>query len=359
MLFMFWRLYTVLRHFERYHEYTDSYSKKVCRTFGFYPSRMMTLKIELLENPARMTFVLLFFTIFLLAFMVRVFEIPYEKHEKTNYLENYGTAVYMTVITLTTVGYGDFFPYTSGGQAVCMFTALWGSFVVSMLVLVAASIFELKPQEDKAIRFIKQSRTASKSILLALRFYVQKKKFYIHRMEIDPDFVVNSTFLKMVKAQEHQRNYNLGSGGNRMPTLMDEIIKNDLKRQQHNRDRQNKMLVQLKQKFETQINNKKSITLGKKMNEVFIKLQESLKVFISDKEQYDKLLDENEVEMLNSNRVIKKEVIDMSDLVEKISSIILSQNQKIDQQDQEMREMKSLIQGQSREEYKMEEWKLK
>ena len=106
---------------------------------------MLTLKIELLENPGRMTFILLFFTIFLLAFMIRVFEIPYEKHKGEKNLNNYGTAVYMTVITLTTVGYGDFCPQTSGGQAVCMFTALWGSFVVSMLVLVAASIFELKP----------------------------------------------------------------------------------------------------------------------------------------------------------------------------------------------------------------------
>ena len=63
-------------------------------------------------------------------------------------------------------------------------------------------------------------------------------------------------------------------------------------------------------------------------------------------------MDENEVEMLNSNRVIKKEVIDMSDLVEKISTIVLTQNQKIDEQDEELREMKSLIRGQPRDEYK-------
>ena len=88
------------------------------------------------------------------------------------------------------------------------------------------------------------------------------------------------------------------------------------------------------------------------MNEIFIKLQESLTDFTVDKEQYDKLLDENEVEMLNSNRVIKKEVIDMSDLVEKISTIVLTQNQKIDEQDEELREMKSLIRGQPRDEYK-------
>jgi len=79
-----------------------------------------------------------------------------------------------------------------------MFIALWGTFVVSLLVLVAASIFELKPHEDKALKFIKQSRSASKSILLALRFFIKKKAYYAHKMKIDPDFVVNSTFLRMI-----------------------------------------------------------------------------------------------------------------------------------------------------------------
>ena len=58
-----------------------------------------------------------------------------------------------------------------------------------------------------------------------------------------------------------------------------------------------------------------------------------MKVFDYDKGQYDKLLDKNEVEMLHSNRVIKKEVIDMSDVVEKLTTIIITQNQRIDKND--------------------------
>ena len=104
-----------------------------------------------------MTFFLFTTTIFLMAFIVRVFELPYEYNTKihTQDLRNYGSAIWLTVITLTTVGYGDVFPHTVGGQLSCMFIALWGTFIVSLLVLVAASVFELKQNENKAMRFIK------------------------------------------------------------------------------------------------------------------------------------------------------------------------------------------------------------
>ena len=44
--------------------------------------------------------------------------------------------------------------------------------------------------------------------------------------------------------------------------------------------------------------------------------------------------------MLHSNRVIKKEVVDMSDLMEKMSQIILTQNQKIDEQGKDLKDIK-------------------
>lgn len=46
-------------------------------------------------------------------------------------------------MTITTVGYGDVYPETIGGKCVAIITALWGAFIISLLVLVWASIFEL------------------------------------------------------------------------------------------------------------------------------------------------------------------------------------------------------------------------
>ena len=59
------------------------------------------------------------------------------------------------------------------------------------------------------------------------------------------------------------------------------------------------------------------------MNNAYRNLEESLAEFSDDKQAYIELLPEHELEMLQSSRVVKKEVIDMSDMVDRMSLIML------------------------------------
>jgi len=118
----------------------------------------------------------------------------------------------LIIITSTTVGYGDIYPHTIGGQIVCIITAFWGTFIVSLLVLVVANIFELSANEKKAIKFIKQSRTAATAIGNAFKFYLKKKKFYVQKMDHDPNFSIeSSTFLTKMYANAKSREADSGS----------------------------------------------------------------------------------------------------------------------------------------------------
>jgi len=65
---------------------------------------------------------------------------------------------------MTTVGYGDIYPQTAGGQVTGIIIALWGAFVISLLIMVTADVFEFSPKEQQAVFYIKQSRSAAKSI---------------------------------------------------------------------------------------------------------------------------------------------------------------------------------------------------
>lgn len=78
---------------------------------------MFTIKCELQYRQAQTIFILFFTSVAMLAFIVRIFEIPFDiKHDINNVqMIDYGTAIWLTVITFTTVGYGDFFPHTLFG----------------------------------------------------------------------------------------------------------------------------------------------------------------------------------------------------------------------------------------------------
>jgi len=111
---------------------------------------MFTFKCEINHDEKTRAICFLFlFSVALLAFILRVFELPFEQTsiKKNTNLQDYGSAIWLTVITMTTVGYGDIFPQTIGGQVIGIIIALWGAFVISLLIMVTADVFQFNPNE--------------------------------------------------------------------------------------------------------------------------------------------------------------------------------------------------------------------
>ena len=68
------------------------------------------------------------------------------------------------------------------------------------------------------------------------------------------------------------------------------------------------------------------------MNEFYEQMVLSLKTFKDDKVDYEDLLDETQQEITKSTRVIKREVIDMADMIDRQSALMLSQDEQIKNQ---------------------------
>lgn len=93
------------------------------------------------------------------------------------------------------------------------------------------------------------------------------------------------------------------------------------------------------------MNNKVLYDEGKLMNDAYIELQDKLADFTVDRIEYQSTLDENEVEQINSVRVIKKEVIDMADMMDKMSGILIQNNKNIDESGQMIEDIRQILHG--------------
>jgi hypothetical protein len=147
-VFMLLRLFFVARTFINYSVYTDAYSKKLCRSYGFTSGVRFTLKVQCVMNPAYFVGTLFLANILIFSYVLRVFEIPYQRRFGKNKYEfdDFNNSLWLILMTITTVGFGDIIVHTYPGRFITMIVALCGPVMISLVVLVSASIFELSSQ---------------------------------------------------------------------------------------------------------------------------------------------------------------------------------------------------------------------
>jgi voltage-gated potassium channel Kch len=62
-------------------------------------------------------------------------------------MDEYFNCWWEVLMTITTVGYGDIMPFTTIGRLIIMVAAIWGAFLMSLMVVVLESIFNLPINE--------------------------------------------------------------------------------------------------------------------------------------------------------------------------------------------------------------------
>jgi len=173
LFFMFFRLIFLFKSLFNYSIYNDAYFKQLCRQYGFNPNTRFSVKCYMKLRPEKTIFTLLLSTILILSYLYRIFELPLAefvfigKNAPGTYFTHIFNTWYVTIITMTTVGYGDLHPNTKPGKFIMMFTCLWGAFTISLMVLSVSSIFDLKKNQLLALRHIRLTQSAAKTITRA------------------------------------------------------------------------------------------------------------------------------------------------------------------------------------------------
>jgi hypothetical protein len=140
---MLFRVYLAFRLFAHYSKWRGELAVTCCEDEGTEATTLFAMKALMKEAPYPALVGLLVISATILGVALRSFERPLNDAQGIN---DDGTAVgqdfsfvwngiWCTVITMTTVGYGDFFAQSAGGRIVTLLIIFWGIFLISMMVV--------------------------------------------------------------------------------------------------------------------------------------------------------------------------------------------------------------------------------
>lgn len=85
-------------------------------------------------------------------------------------MDSFWTAMWLTIITATTIGYGAIYACTPLGRAVTIFIIFFGAVITALLIAVMSESFEIQPNKKTAIVKINSRTHAARAITHALRY---------------------------------------------------------------------------------------------------------------------------------------------------------------------------------------------
>lgn len=167
---MAFRGFYILRSYYNYQNYTDPFSKKLSQQYGFNANLRFSFKAQLRGATSTNTviFISVLFVLFY-AYLLRIFELPYfrnldKDHSLFRAMDSYGAASWVSIVTMTTVGYGDIAPCTVPGRIVALQIALTGPFVMALVLNLVTDLKNLTLKQKQATQQIFLARKAAITI---------------------------------------------------------------------------------------------------------------------------------------------------------------------------------------------------
>jgi potassium intermediate/small conductance calcium-activated channel subfamily N protein 2 len=178
------RAFLIPRIVWHYSKMSGERATAVCGEHGCEADILFVFRALFKEKPFLMLSFGMFISIFVFALGVRVYERPYQRDLGSSQDYNYvWNSMWLVVLTMTTVGYGDFFPTTHLGRLIIIISCFWGVFLVSMMVVTLNDSSKFSPGEKRSFDLLSRlkakkraSRAAANLVLLSLRYNIFKQK---------------------------------------------------------------------------------------------------------------------------------------------------------------------------------------
>lgn len=146
-VFVLLRFYFVMRFIIYLTKFMEPKINNICKKHFFETNLFFSIKALIVSNPGLIYSCLGFFTIFSFTFSIRVFERGLAPYVPLQNYDNFFNALWYVLITMTTVGYGDFTVKTNEARTIAMLGCICGGFLISLLLLTLTNFLNLSPNE--------------------------------------------------------------------------------------------------------------------------------------------------------------------------------------------------------------------
>ena len=154
-IIMMLRVYHVIRFISSMSRYRTSRCQRLCKIYGVVPSNWFALKCMVHEMPIKIITWMFILSLFMAAYAIFILETPTFVYGCMDFTK-FGNAIWYVIVTMATVGYGDYYPVTTTGRVVGFLASLCGIIIVSLTTLTFSNFLNLELGEEVSLKILER-----------------------------------------------------------------------------------------------------------------------------------------------------------------------------------------------------------
>lgn len=184
-----------------YSEFYTPSADRICKLMGAKLSLFFSFKSLLITYTFSTLILCTLIICSCLAYMLKIIEGPLhslidlEEYDINDY-SKFTNCFWNVLVTMTTVGYGDYFPRSFLGRLIGIITALAGTVVVALIVSFFQGQTSLDEAENTTYNFIKRIRDKDRLKESAASYFKWNYKYILTKRKFEDGLISNNIFNK-------------------------------------------------------------------------------------------------------------------------------------------------------------------
>ena len=174
-VFCLLRLWCIFKFYLIYSDYYSPRAYRVCQMNNFDTSLIFSMRANMTKTPQNAYLILFVFILSYCTYCLRIFERVLDDASGKNFSSMWNS-LWCVFITMTTVGYGDYFPSSFLGRTIGIVSCTCGIFLISMLIVAISNLLELSSIEENVFKIMQRIKLTKEKDNIAAKLITKLAK---------------------------------------------------------------------------------------------------------------------------------------------------------------------------------------